>query len=46
MQGVASGRMIAFTADAYYGQYTYQQPPQGNGTASAWDRLRKKSPSS
>ena len=34
------------TGYAYYGQYTYQQPPQANGTASAWDRLRKKSPSS
>ncbi len=34
------------TGYAYYGQYTYQQPPQANGTASAWDRLRKKTPSS
>lgn len=34
------------TGYAYYGQYTYGQPPQANGTASTWDRLRKKSPSS
>ena len=31
---------------AYYGQYTSEQPPQANGTASTWKRLRKKSPSS
>lgn len=34
------------TGYAYYGQYSYEQQPQANGTASTWDRLRKKSPSS
>jgi len=31
------------TGYAYYGQYTYEQPKQANGTPSTWDRLRKKS---
>ncbi|MEP6758530.1 MAG: polysaccharide biosynthesis tyrosine autokinase [Actinomycetota bacterium] len=33
------------TGYAYYGQYTYEKPATANGSASTWDRLRKKSPS-
>ena len=34
------------TGYAYYGQYVYAEPARGNGQATGWDRLRKKSRSS